>query len=56
MIDRVYGKYELSCDICEELADEKFDDFQDAVDYRLDNGWKSRKISIIWEDVCPGCQ
>jgi len=56
MIDKEYGLYELSCDICGELADDKFDDFQGAVDYKLDNGWKSRKISINWEDICPKCQ
>lgn len=43
MIDKAYGKYEVSCDVCGELAEEKFNSFQDAVDYKKSNGWKSQK-------------
>ncbi len=56
MIDKQSGQYHLICDICGEEAEEIFDDFYDAVDYKKQNGWKSQKRMGEWEDVCPGCQ
>jgi hypothetical protein len=56
MIDKQGGQYYLICDICGEEADEAFDDFYDAVQYKKDNGWKSQKRNGQWEDVCPDCQ
>lgn len=47
----------MICDICEESPDEVFECFQDAVDYKKPNGWRSRKDAKgNWEDVCPECQ
>jgi hypothetical protein len=57
MIEKVGGEFELICDVCEESADEFFDEFYDAVEYKKDNGWRSRKDAKgNWEDVCPECQ
>jgi len=56
MINRVYGKFELSCDVCGEPADEKFDSFQDAVDYKKSESWESQRCGDIWQDTCPDCQ
>jgi len=43
------------CDICgEELPPEY--NFYDAVDAKKRAGWKSRKTSGEWEDVCTSCQ
>lgn len=55
MIDKDYDSYQLICDICGEVVKE-FDDFYDAVDYKKDNGWRSRRVIGGWEDVCPECQ
>ena len=55
MIDRQYGGYILICDICGEVNAETFYDFSDAVDYKKENDWKSRKIHGQWQDVCPEC-
>ena len=56
MIERLTDEYVLMCDICGQEADERFDDFYDAVDYKKGDGWKSQKNSKgEWEDVCPGC-
>lgn len=57
MIDNNYGTYSLICDVCGEEADETFDYFADAVEYKKDkdNGWKSQKRNGQWEDVCPKC-
>ena len=47
--------YSLTCDVCGETI-EDFEVFQDAVDYKKENGWKSRKNKYgEWEDVCPEC-
>lgn len=59
MIEKDLGFYALICDICGNEADEPFDEFMDAVDWKKDsdNGWTSRKDKKgNWEDVCPDCQ
>lgn len=56
MIDKNNGQYTLTCDLCGEEAPKKFDDFNDAVQYKKDEGWKSQKHKGEWEDVCPDCQ
>lgn len=56
MIDKFGGMYSLTCDICEEEAPKDFFEFQDAVDYKKANGWKSQKRNGKWQDVCPDCQ
>lgn len=55
MIDRTYGGFELNCDICGDSADESFDEFAEAVQFKKDEGWKSRKINGEWHDICPEC-
>ena len=54
MIDQSYGSYTLVCDICEKEV-KPFDNFQEAVDYKKENGWKSQKHDGEWEDVCAKC-
>ena len=55
MIERKFnGLYTLTCDICGE--EKTFDTFDKAVDYKIDEGWKSQKHKGEWEDVCPECQ
>ena len=56
MIDKQSGRYHLICDICGEEAEEDFDDFYDAVEYKKAEGWKSQKRNGQWEDVCLDCQ
>ena len=56
MIDKQSGRYHLICDICGEEAEEDFDDFYEAVEYKKAEGWKSQKRNGQWEDVCPECQ
>lgn len=56
MIDKQSGRYHLICDICGEEAEEGFDDFYEAVEYKKTEGWKSQKRNGQWEDVCPDCQ
>lgn len=58
MIDKILGKYySLSCDVCcEVIMHKRFDNFDDAVQYKKDNGWKSQKNNGEWEDICPECQ
>lgn len=50
--------YSLECDVCGNEADTEFECFLDAVEFKKDaeNGWKSRKVSGQWQDVCPECQ
>jgi hypothetical protein len=58
MIERGDYNYELKCDFCNSIADETFDTFQEAVDYKKDreNNWRSvRSASGEWYDLCPDC-
>ncbi len=56
MITKYGNLYFLVCDVCGEKADEPFSEFDDAVEYKKENGWKSQKYRGEWEDVCPECQ
>ncbi|MDD3655054.1 MAG: hypothetical protein PHO01_12920 [Desulfotomaculaceae bacterium] len=55
MIDKIKGKYRLICDICGEAAEEVFSTFDEAVDYKVDSEWISRKQDGEWADICPNC-
>lgn len=46
----------LICDICGEEAPDSFDFFNQAVEYKKENGWKSQYRNNSWEDICPECQ
>lgn len=54
-IERLYGKYTPTCDVCgEDLPPEN--DFYDAVEARKEAGWRSKKTADGWNDICPECQ
>lgn len=55
-IQKIDGSFALSCDICENEAEQRFDSFDDALDYRKVNGWQTRMRKGWYEDVCPDCQ
>ena len=56
MINNIYGHYHLACDICEQEARINFGEFDSAVRFKKDEGWKSQRRNGRWEDVCPECQ
>ncbi len=57
MIDKIFGEFHLVCDVCDEEANEVFDEFIDAVEGKKDLGWRSRKDPKKgWLDICPECQ
>lgn len=59
MIDKIHGVYYLICDRCEIEAEEEFNEFAEAVEYKKDNGWRSQQPRFEdeeWIDVCPDCQ
>ena len=49
------GRYVLVCDECGHEV-KYFDTFQEAVDYKKENSWRSKKDGDEWLDVCPDCQ
>jgi hypothetical protein len=59
MIEKVdRDKFVLSCDNCGDGCDEIFEDFYDAVDYKMDmdNGWCTIKDENgDWCELCPAC-
>jgi hypothetical protein len=56
MIDEISGVFVLVCDVCGEAAEEEFDYFYDAVEYKSKMGWKNQRNSAgHWEEVCPEC-
>lgn len=54
MIERYGNSYGLQCDYCSNCIDD-FIDFQEAVDYKKANGWKSISNKGEWFDKCPDC-
>jgi hypothetical protein len=55
MIDRNSDEYELICDHCEDSVG-GFDEFDESVQYKKNNGWKSIKgDSGTWYELCPDC-
>jgi hypothetical protein len=51
-----YEDYRLTCDACGEEADEVFEDFNEAVSFKKENGWKSVKDRAgAWHELCPSC-
>lgn len=56
MIDRQGGFFHLTCDVCQQEAGEAFFEFDEAVQHKKDNGWRSQRRNGEWEDVCPECQ
>ena len=55
-LDKIHGEYHLSCDICGEGPQRPFESFDEAVQYKRDNDWKSsRNSSHDWQDACPDC-
>lgn len=56
MIIKEYGKCYLECDICNEEVEKEFKYFDEIVDYKKQNGWKSKKINGEWVEICPICQ
>ena len=57
MIDKAYGEFTLTCDICGEKAPCYFVEFDGAVRYKKAFGWKSKlEPALGWQDVCPECQ
>ncbi len=55
-IEKDGREFFVYCDICGETAREFFDTFQDAVDFKKENSWKSRAEKGEWLDICPECQ
>ena len=61
MIDKNYGSYLLICDICGNETAECFDTFDEAVDYKQEEGWTSERGEQLdlkdgWIDLCPICK
>ena len=56
MIDKAYGRFELTCDVCGDGPEEAFDSFQDAVDHMRAEGWRStRSCGEVWINHCKEC-
>jgi hypothetical protein len=59
MIDKLCdGDFRLVCDCCGDEADEQFENFYEAVDYKKDgdNGWRTVKDKDgDWNELCPAC-
>lgn len=61
MIDKVYGKHILICDICGEYEagenEEGFDTFAEAVQAKRELGWTSKRDKTgVWLEICSECK
>lgn len=55
-IERMGDMFDLICDICGNEAEQSFFEFQEAVNYKKRENWKSQRRKGEWEDVCQECQ
>ncbi len=55
MIDKMYGRYILTCDVCGAAAEGTFFEFYEAVDHAKATGWKKRRKDGEWINICPDC-
>ena len=46
----------LYCDVRGEKVEISFRTFDDLINYKKRNNWKSQRRNGEWEEVCPGCQ
>lgn len=56
MIQKIYCGYVIICDNCEHQASESYETWQDAVDAKKENGFKSKKYGNGWMDLCEDCE
>lgn len=54
MIEKQGNRYELQCDYCSNYVND-FEEFQEVVNYKKANGWKSINIKGEWADKCLDC-
>ena len=50
-----FGQYQLTCDICEYMAEAGFLSFEEARAWGRAHGWKVRKEDGEWLNYCPDC-
>lgn len=50
-----YGQYQLTCDICEYMAEAGFLSFEEARAWGRAHGWKVRKEDGEWLNYCLDC-
>jgi hypothetical protein len=56
MIQARYGKFVLVCDNCEDEGEKEYLSFQEAVEGKKEEGWKSKKYSDGFKDLCNDCK
>lgn len=54
-IERFCDCYTPTCDLCGDELGEEYT-FEDAVESKKRNGWRSYNQDGTWLDVCPECQ
>ena len=55
-IDKIHGEYCLSCDICGEGPQQPFESFDEAIQYKKNNGWSSlQNRNGEWVELCDNC-
>ena len=50
-----FGQYQLTCDICEYMAEAGFLSFEEARAWGRAHGWKVRKEDGEWLNYCLDC-
>lgn len=54
MLDKLYGKFYASCDMCGEELDPT-DTFDEATNQLYSKNWKTIKEETEWVNLCPDC-
>lgn len=54
MITKIAGNYYLACDCCDTAVE--CDDYESAVAYGRQEGWRALKYGTDWYNYCPDCK
>jgi hypothetical protein len=55
-LERQHGKIVFVCDRCSDELDTETDDFDEARQTLVHDGWVTRKEGSEWHHYCPDCR
>jgi len=56
MIEKEGYEFFIVCDNCYTISDDSYETFEEAVENKGPQGFKSRKYGNGWLDLCKDCQ
>ena len=55
MIEKIYGAYIGTCDVCQTGETKKCESFDEVKEWMGKNDWTTFRLDDEWSNVCPEC-